>query len=322
MIAVHSAAIDSRVAAYHEFLLRYSKGSKVVYGFVEGKEDPSFYRGFIELLIPEGWDVELWPAGSKTQVYRIHDEIDWRRFKKARVCFFVDRDLSGLIPERLRSDVNIYVTDGYSIENSVVNRGTCRRILSELCGFTSVPHGELDAIAMQFEGELELFLRAMVPVMAWILTWRRGGVSASLDNIAMRDLFALEKGRIRTNPISRQRTSLTGYLHERCGIAHNPAVDIEGIEVEFGRRDVYRTLTRGKYVFWFMIEFCVSVHRDASHFFPGLSKAPKMHVTLSPSGGIAVVGPRARVPSSLRTFLEATFCAYTRRVEGRADSRS
>lgn len=98
MISIHAAAIDGRAAAYHEFLTRYAKRERVVYGFVEGKDDPCFYRGFLELLIPETWEIELWPAGNKDQVYRIHQYIDWRKFPKARVCFFVDRDLSKLIP--------------------------------------------------------------------------------------------------------------------------------------------------------------------------------------------------------------------------------
>ena len=98
MLNLHAEALSSRVASYHEFLSRFSKSKKVVYGFVEGKEDPCFYRGFIEYSIPDDWEVELWPAGNRDQVFRIHRDIDWRRFPKKRVCFFVDRDLSALIP--------------------------------------------------------------------------------------------------------------------------------------------------------------------------------------------------------------------------------
>lgn len=38
MIEIHAAAISNMSASYHEFLTRYSKSSKVVYGFVEGKK--------------------------------------------------------------------------------------------------------------------------------------------------------------------------------------------------------------------------------------------------------------------------------------------
>lgn len=90
MLAIHADAISSKITSYHEFLLRYSETAKVVYGFVEGKEDPCFYRGLIESLLPKDWNIELWSAGNKDRVYGIHDAIDWRRFKKSRICFFVD----------------------------------------------------------------------------------------------------------------------------------------------------------------------------------------------------------------------------------------
>ena len=52
MLEMHAAALSSKVASYHEFLSRFSKFKKVVYGFVEGKEDPCFYRGFIDFFSP------------------------------------------------------------------------------------------------------------------------------------------------------------------------------------------------------------------------------------------------------------------------------
>ena len=118
MVHVHDDALASKVESYHEFLTRYSKTAKVVYGFVEGKDDLSYYQGFVDQILPDDWEVELWPAGNKNRVYGIYKDLDWRRFPKKRVCFFVDRDLSDLIPEKLVTDINIYVTDDYSIVSS------------------------------------------------------------------------------------------------------------------------------------------------------------------------------------------------------------
>ena len=171
-LASMEAALHNKVASYHEFLARYSRRSKVVYGFVEGKEDPCFYRGLIELLLPGDWEVELWPAGNKDQVYHVHSGIDWRRFRKTRVCFFVDRDLSDMIPEKLPADRNIYVTSGYSIENDLVKKAICKRLLAELYGFAHADHGELEAVGVIFE-KTRSFLRRLIPVMAWIVHWRR-----------------------------------------------------------------------------------------------------------------------------------------------------
>ena len=117
MLQVHADALNSISAAYHEFLLRYKVSANIVYGILEGKEDPMFYRGLIERQLPEGWEVELVPAGCKDNVLRAVDAFDWTRFSPKRICFFVDRDLSDFISEVAVSRENVYVTDNYSIEN-------------------------------------------------------------------------------------------------------------------------------------------------------------------------------------------------------------
>lgn len=311
MIEIHAAAISSMSASYHEFLTRYSKTKKVVYGFVEGKEDPCFYRSFIELQLPDDWHVELWPAGKKDRVYEIHKSIDWRRFKKSRICFFVDRDLSDMIPERLTSDTNIYVTTGYSIENDVVNKATCNRILTELCGFANSAHAELDAVCEIFEQEYEIFLQSLMPIMAWILEWRkRGGARPNLNDIQMRDIFSISNGRLLTNANPKGKTDLALYLHEQCNVPFISGIDITPMQAEFSRRNSYKKFTRGKYVLWFLIEFCNAVHRDAVALFTGLTKPPKIHINLSCSNGMAIIGTRARVPRTLRSFIQSTFCAH------------
>jgi hypothetical protein len=316
MIDIHAAAIGSTIACHHEFLSRYLKKGKVVYGFVEGKEDPCFYRGFIESLLPDDWRVELWPAGNRDRVYEIHEGIDWRRFQKARVCFFVDRDLSDLIPERLSKDTNIYVTTGYSIENDLVNSAVCHRMLTELFGFASADHCELEAVCELFDQEFEVFLQSMVPIMAWILAWRRAGQRPNLSNILLRDLFSFANGRLHFNATPIKKADIATYLHERCRIAPNPGVTIDPIQTEFLQNYNYKKFIRGKYVFWFLVEFCNAVHKDAAMLFKGISKPPKMNISLSSSNGMAVVGVRSRIPESLRDFLQLTFCAYAASLAG------
>jgi hypothetical protein len=315
MIEIHSAALNGKVASYHEFLARYSRHSKVVYGFVEGKEDPCFYRNFLELALPDDWEVELWPAGNKEQVYRIHGLINWRRFSKNRICFFVDRDLSDVIPEPLRSDRNIYVTTGYSIENDVVTKAVCKRVLTELCGFSCANHADLESIGTLFEQELDKFFHNMAPIMAWIVMWRRSGKKPNLNDILMRDLFALKNGCLQVTPSPKGKASAAVYIHEQCNIPFDPAADASSLVAVLGRKSKYRLLIRGKYVLWFLIEFCNSVHRDAVALFPDLEKAPpKMNVTLALSNGMALVGTRARIPKSLRIFLASTFYTHVERV--------
>jgi len=318
MLEIHTAASSSKVASYHEFLTRYSKDSKTVYGFVEGKEDPCFYRGFIDLMLPEEWEVELWPAGNKDEVYRIHADLDWKRFPRTRICFFVDRDIADIIPEKLTEASNIFVTVGYSIENDLVKKGTCRRVLSELCGLSYADHARLEGLCVMFEREYELFLKALVPVMAWVLCWRRIGKRPNLNEIAMRDLFEIQNGCLLVKAMPKGKSSVSEYLHQRCNVSFDPTIEIGVYEAEIKRGGLYKRLTRGKFAFWFLVEFCITVHRDIAKLIEEIPKPPKMHVALSCANGVALIGPRARIPTSLRDFLRATYCTYIGRCERKA----
>lgn len=322
MLSVHTTALSGWAATFHEFLLRYEKSKPVVYGFVEGKTDPTFYRGFIEHVLPDGWEVELWPAGNKSAVLGLYADIDWRRFRKKRVCFFVDRDLSDLLAEKLPNDVNIYVTDGYSIENDVVRRGTVRRSLTEVFGFSSADHGELDQVCDKFEQELESFLSALTPLMAWILHWRQNKVAANLNDIYMQHLFECKTGEVHPLPNPRGRADYCEYIHAQCGVPLDPTVDISVALTEFRKVSGYRRFVRGKYLMWFLVEFCLSVYENASTFFPSLSRQPNMNVSISQSNGMQILGPRARIPRSLREFLSYTYCGYIESQAGPKRGRS
>ncbi|MCI0562242.1 MAG: DUF4435 domain-containing protein, partial [Nitrososphaera sp.] len=96
MLSIHADALEKNTV-YHEFLLYYKRAGNVVYGFVEGSQDPSFYRGIIDSFLPSGWHAKLFQAGSREKVVQTCLEMDWKRFDTRRVCFFVDRDLTAFL---------------------------------------------------------------------------------------------------------------------------------------------------------------------------------------------------------------------------------
>lgn len=262
MIKIHQDAIVNNTSIFHEFLSCYNKRKKWVYGFVEGQEDPSFYRGFIEQMIPEPWQVKLWVAGNKDKVLKIYSNIDWSNFHKKHILFFVDRDLSEFTNETIQNDINIYVTDNYSIENDVVNRTTCDRIISEIFNLSNLPENEKEIILDLFENQLLLFINALVPVMSWIIHWRRQKSNAYLNDICMNHLFRFKQGKIDIEKQPYGERSICDYIHARCNIAYDGTVNIKQIEDEFLMNNNHLKYTRGKYLLWFIIEFCLSVYND------------------------------------------------------------
>ena len=163
LISEHRRARENKARiVLHEFKLRFKKNSKTIYGFVEGNDDPCFYRGFIENSIPDGWNVEVWASGGKDKVFEIYSTFDWRSFQKNQILFFIDRDLSEFTNKSMPNKNNIFTTDKYSIENDIVNSNTCDRIIREICGFTKLKYDDSDKIKDLFNEQLELFQKALV----------------------------------------------------------------------------------------------------------------------------------------------------------------
>lgn len=320
MIDIHKSALqDIDAIVLHEFKLRYKKKSHTIYGFVEGKDDPCFYRGFIENAVPEKWKVELWPAGNKESVYKIYSNFDWKQFDKNQILFFVDKDLSMILERKYETSRNIYVTDEYSIENSIVTPNTCDRVLREICGFTFLKYAEMEIILDKFQSQLHLFKKELIPVMSCILYWHKNKLlnkQSRLNNILMKHLFQVSKGVFSAIVNPDNKSDIIAYVHEQCSIdLTNRDIILEEIKY-FTDNRYYEKYTRGKYLLWFLVEFCLSIHQNCTSFdFISIPQNPKMTVNLSQSSGVVLIAPRCRIPDSLRLFFETTISKYVATIK-------
>lgn len=312
MLDVHGIALSGGNPVYHAFLLRYKADHRVVYGHVEGKEDPHFYRGFIEAYLPAGWNVELLPSGRKEAVLQALTAFDWSRFSSSRICFFVDRDLSECTQESCLAVENLYITDNYSIENDVVTFSTVMRVLAEVFGVWDLDNSEVDTIRNLFESGLSAFQHAMAPIMAQIVLWRIAKLRISLDNIKPRDFFEFSAGALRLRPQFQDAGTRLAHVSAQVHAPLAPASELAQAELEFWQIGGPARLTRGKYVMWFFCAFVQEVHSSLPAIIKRYSKSPKVTVSFGTGNAMVFAAPRARCPQSLRDFIDSTYCAYVR----------
>ncbi len=313
MLEIHAAALaSSDISAYHEFLLYYKKGEKIVYGFVEGRDDPSFYCGLIEGHLPTEWEVKLIQSGDKDKVLKIFEEMDWSSYPKKRVCFFVDRDLSEFIGAYSHSGENLYVTDNYSIENEAMNIRTMERVLVDIFGVIGLSPDEIVLIQDLFESNLCTFSEAMAPLMAQIILWKRAGANVSLDNIKPKEFFNFEHGRIRLKPNFISPSCRTQYAALCVNAPMAVGNEIANAEAEFRDKKGLEKYIRGKYLLWFFVYCAKAIHQAIPSLCTKYKKPPKIHIELCVDNGVMVVAPRVRCPVSLKIFLERNYCAYIR----------
>jgi hypothetical protein len=315
MLDVHAKALQTASGPYHEFLLMYQAYKPVVYGFVEGKEDPSFYRGFIEYALPEVWAVRFICAGNRSAVLETISAFPWDRFPRKRICFFVDRDLSDYLNEKLVQAENLYVTDNYSIENDVVCEHTFCRVIEEVFGIARLNEAELEDVRNAFTGNLSFFCETMTPIMAQILIWRREGARAALANIKPQALFFFKDGKGAISSDFSSSASRVLYAAESVGLPASDAGDLRAAEQEFRDKGGASRFVRGKYLIWFFVEYAAALHGAIAGYCPRYPKPPKLRVTLGAANAMTIVGPRAKAPASLKRFIETNYIEHIASVE-------
>jgi hypothetical protein len=299
---------------YHSFLLCYKATSRIIYGFVEGKDDPAFYRGFIENSLPSEWDIELIRAGKKDKVLGALKSIDWLHFPKKRVCFFVDRDLSEFLGEQLPSEENLYITDNYSIENDVVAFRTMKRVLEEVLNISELDQTEMRVIQELFESNLNTFQKVMFSVMSQILIWEKGGEKAYLDNIKPETFLKFVEGKICLNDEFNLPISRVEYAAKSAKAKRATNDELDKAEAEFWNRKGIERFIRGKYLMWFFIKFLLEIHSSIPKFCAKHSKPPKVKLPLSVENSMSVIAPRARCPESLKNFIGQNYLEYIKEV--------
>ncbi|WGK70380.1 DUF4435 domain-containing protein [Candidatus Haliotispira prima] len=313
MLELHKKALESKVQiCLHKFKCNYKRDSKVIYGFCEGKSDLSFYKGPIGSYVDNNWEIELLEVGGFDNVVELFGKIDWRTYDKSQVVFFIDRDLTEFTGVKLPNESNVYITDNYSIENDVVNWNTCERVLTEILGFTALSVDDKTEIKDLFNVGLTSFIKEMVPVMSWIVSWQKKKRKAYLKNIEMKHLFKIKEGELK--PVLRpgKQKNVTEYIHRQCSLEIDAGYFIEGGCAEFCEKDRHLKFTRGKYLLWFLTEFCLSVHRDCLEMpiIKSVTTQPKNSTNFSHSRAVIDISTRCRAPESLKKFLSGTVKVY------------
>ena len=306
MLELHKQARENKVQIrFHEFKCAYEKDSNVIYGFCEGNDDLSFYRGPIESCVNDNWDIQLWEVGGGDNVVELFGKIDWRTYDKSQVIFFIDRDLTEFTGVKLPNENNMYVTDNYSIENDVVNGNTCVRVLTEILGLSALSLDEKKAVKNLFDKELLIFVDQMVPVMSWIISWRKNTRKVCLNDIFMKQMFEVKKGVLIPVSNPKQCQDVKEYIHKQCNLDIDAGYDIIKGCVEFRDKNRHLKFIRGKYLLWFLTEFCLSIHRDCLQMpiIKSISTKPKNTTNFSQSCAIILISSRFRAPESLKTFL-------------------
>jgi len=311
MLEVHSQALEDVDEAYHEFLLIYRQDDRCVYGFVEGKDDPVFYRHLIEYQLPEAWSIKFIPTGSKQKVLRSFQSINWIDFCKRRVGFFVDRDLQDFLGTPQQEETNIYITDGYSIENSVLQYRVLSTVLSDVYQITLLNPEEEDLIKQIIQKNMNNFFEAIMPLMGQILLWRRLGAKANLSNLKLDRIFSFSEANFGSHP--RDVVLQVAAKQMGCDLCDDNEIAVAEREIRSHANSWM--MIRGKYVLWFSVKQCEALWEAIPKLLPRLQSKPKKRTECGLHNAIVIFGPRGRTPESLKQFIERNYLSFISEVK-------
>ena len=150
-----------------------SPSAKIIYFITEGKDDVAFYGSKSTEYIPNGWSLKIIPAGNRDKVVETYRSLDWSTYKKTRILFFVDRDLSDYTGEDTPSDFNVYVTQKYAIENDLCSVDTIINALKFYYDLNNMEEPDEEIINNFYKTWFDSFSQLFKPVMAHILYWKR-----------------------------------------------------------------------------------------------------------------------------------------------------
>lgn len=286
--------------AFLKLKQKYKPHDTKVYLIVEGKDDIAYYT-CISVRYSKFANSEIICANNRYNVIHTYDSTDWNVFSKNRVFFFVDRDISDITGERTPVDQNIYVTDDYSIENSLFNEQLFFTALKAFCGLDDLSGEEIEILSNLYKTAQTAHAQALLPIMSWILCWRMKKVPCNLNNLNNGDFFRISQGLFDLKSEYRVEGALESLIHQRCGVPYIPQ-DITPFSEIINNHGGIQRYIRGKYVRAFFTKFLDSVVKSLPEILPGRSK-PKMIISFGQGNILQILCGYIATPNSLDTFL-------------------
>jgi len=285
---------DVEEGALLEFFLQYKFDNNAMHYFFEGYEDPSFYNNTISNYLR--YESHTYNGRGKYKLYSIHNDINWDKFDKNRVLLFTDRDYTELLGENLLEDINIYVTDYYSIENHLVCEEIVEKILKEIFHLTNTE--QINEICKKFNEQYNSFFKGSLYVAAWIIFMRRSGIKIHLEDLDFGNLFDISVDNLR---FSSKGGMNYAYLEKVTSsiTPTNSEPEIQEIIKEL-RSINPKLIIRGKFEIWFLVRF---ITRLKERFVKNKNKL-KIQTHLNTSNCIEILGARVTPPRSLEDFLK------------------
>lgn len=302
------AAAESPVSAWHQFVLAHRSGADAWYLFVEGKLDVAYYRSALKGAGTQD-PLFTFVCGNRRKVFEVRRRVRRSHSRCNRCLFFVDRDWSDYLGGDGTGYADLYMTDGYSVENHLVSIESLRVVWREVWAMPS-QDPRLSIVEKRFEDALNRFHRLMLPVMSWAVLARLDGWAPNVNNIGMERLVDV------TDCSPRFLGQRYEYLRRCTSCEYRPSLERWIRTVQELRSYDSKRVVRGKNELWFFARFLSELFvalRDAS-----VGPRPLGAIQMSMDALVSLLPGKIQPSEGLKIFLaEAMRSSHRRDCEGR-----
>lgn len=283
-----------------ELKQKYNPSSKDVYVVVEGKDDIAYYT-CIFARYPKFSNAIIIPANNRKNVVKAFELTNWNIYSDKRVFFFIDRDLSEFTGENTPVASNVYVTDEYSIENSLFNENLFFITLKIFFGVDNLKAEEIGVLSELYHEASKQFEEIFLPIMSWILYWRTNGFSCNLNNLNSGSFYRVTQGVVSLKSEFQCPNAVENEIHSQCGIIYVPQ-DMSAYTRKICEYGGIKKYIRGKYVRCFFVKFLHSIVDTIVSLFPE-QKKPKAIVQIGYGNALQLLCGYMKTPQTLDAFL-------------------
>ena len=286
--------------AFLKLKQKYNSLDQKIYLIVEGRDDVAYYT-CISVRYCKFANSEIICAKNRKNVIRTYEATDWSIFSKDRVFFFVDRDLSDFTGENTPSSPNVYITDDYSIENSLFTEELFFTTLRVFCDLNDLNDTETGVLSCLFHKAKDAHARAFLPIMSWILYWRMNKMPCNLNNINSGEFYHIKQGVFELKSRYCADGAIESAIHTSCQVEYIPH-DITPFSNSINSHGGISKWIRGKYVRAFFVKFLNSIIESLPEILPGRSKTTSI-ITFGQGNILPLLCGYMITPNSLESFL-------------------
>ena len=286
--------------ALMEFKQKYKPNANTCYLIVEGRDDIAFYK-CVCVRYPALYDAEIIPAGCRKNVISTYSSLDWDYYPRNRIFFFVDRDLSEITGEYTPSAPNIYITDEYSIENSIFNLQLLMASLKVFYNMADLSEEENEILIKMYQDALNKLHLIFLPIMSWILCWKINNVECNLNNLNSPEFYYVNHGILEIKEAYKDNNMIVRSIHKTCYVTFQER-DVSVYKKMIIEHGGIQKNIRGKYLKHFFVKFLHSITESLPEIFPGRS-APKPVVNIGEKNAVQILSGYMSVPETLNQFL-------------------